>query len=52
MLQVDWGELEDTDRLHLNAEWIQEVTDLCCCAVPSIRAQQLNNMNACRHHLA
>ena len=52
LLQVDWDELEDTDRLHLNAGWIQEVTDLCCYAVPSTRPQKLNNMNTCRHRLA
>ena len=46
LLQVDWDEVEDTDRLHLNGGWIQEVTDLCCCAVPSSRAQQHEHLQA------
>ena len=44
--QVDWDEVNDADRLQLNAEWIQEVTDLCCYAVPSTRAQQHNHLQA------
>ena len=49
LLQVDWDEVEDTDRQHLNAGWIQEVRTS---AAMLCHQSGLNNLNTCRHCLA